>query len=276
MNPPSPWRLSVVSQITIAGSVILTVVSAVFTSTEQSLTILVGLTGLSLTLLLEIITRVERRQHLVHRAFKVADALEQASLIADDLEHAINTGATILQKQPSALFRDAVQDAAGEFRVQLDRLNNGELKVNVSSGQVLSEETDRAQSSIRALSIAAVDEGWWRSEAGRQYWDANLAALKRKVKIQRIFITDGQPSSTMEDVVETQRQAGVKAYAVDRSTIPADLCANIVIFDNSLVYVIVETDDPRSPDRFLKSNPADVREAIRRFEGLLQRIDAFV
>jgi hypothetical protein len=255
--------------IGVLATVVLTILSAVVTSTTATLSMVIALIGLTVTLLLDLITRVEQQRDTSSRAFRIADGIQRLPEAAADFEASVTLAGQVADNG-GPRFREALAQASSSFREDVEALSRGDLRVQVGSGPLLSEETALTQREIRATSVATVDEAWWGSEAGREYAAANRAARVRGVAITRIYIFAGKPSQRMREVMEEQRATGARIYAIERDEVPPELLINVVIFDQRAVYQITETGDPRNPLRMLHTQPSDVQAAIRRFEQLLQ------
>lgn len=269
MNPRWKTRLGWPFLAGVLATVVLTILAAVVTSTTATLSMAIALIGLTVTLLLDLIARVEQQRDATSRAFRIADAIERMPDAAPDFEALVTLAGQVTEKG-GPRFRDALTHLSSSFVEDLESLNRGDLRVQVGSGPLLTEETMLTKDEIRATSVVTVDEAWWNSEAGREYAAASRAALKRGVAITRIYIFSGEPSQRMRELMEEQRSTGARIYAIDRDEVPPDLLINVVVFDQRAVYQITETSDPRNPLRMLHTQPSDVQAAIRRFEQLLQ------
>lgn len=270
-----------ISAVLVAGviaSVGLAVVPVIVTSTSGSFSLTVGLIGVCITLLLEVIVRIDRREKLVHRAFEMIDALDALDAVptlSNDLQHSAIAAAAIMTGDSPPLFRMVAEQVISECRRQLDNLSHGECTVNTGSAPVLIDLARHAKTSIRATSIisgtGSGDEAWWSSPGGQEYWKENVRALKRKVSITRVYIFETPPTRQMTDILSQQEKAGVELLQVDRSQIPANLAMNVVIIDNKAVYEIV-VNRPDNVLRTLHVNPAFVRSTVSKFDELVQRI----
>lgn len=252
-------------------SAALVIIPTVIRTEFVTLGLMIGLHGVSITLMIEVITRLERREHLTHRAFRLIEALDRAPAMIDDIEQGVTTAAAV-SRSGLPLYREAVEQAAAEFRLKVDQLHRGEYRVQTGSAALLISQTKSTKSSMKATSIVTINENWWHSQAGTEYWEENLRALKRGVQITRIYILDGQCSRRMTELMSVQAEAGIRVYAIDRDLIPAELYIDVVIFDERGVYEIEPSTDDRQTRRTFKISPVDVRAISLRFEQILQVI----
>jgi hypothetical protein len=234
-----------ISAVLVAGvlaSVGLAAIPALVTSTPGNFSLTIGLIGVCITLLLEVIVRIDRRDKLVHGAFEIIDALGAIPTMADDLQHSAISAATIMMSDNPTLFRASAEQAIAECRQQLDSLLRGECIVNTGSAPILIDLARHAKTSIRATSIITGDSGddaWWLSPGGQEYWKENVRALKRRVSITRVYIFEGPPSAQIEDILVRQEEAGVKVLRVDKNKIPPELVISVVIVDGKTVHEIL-------------------------------------
>jgi hypothetical protein len=256
----------------VLATVVLAVLVAVVTGTTASLTIVIALLGLTVTLILELISRLERRQEVINMAFRVAEVLEKTPDISEDLTEAVILAGTVVDRSGGRHYQEALKQVTSNFREAVESLYRGDLRITIGSGPVLSEQAALTKSTVRATSVVTVDEAWWSSPAGQMYAQASVDAMNRGVSVTRIYIFEGEPSPRMQDVMSEQQAQGTHVYAIDRQEVPSHLRINVVVFDERAVYDIKETDDPKSPVRMLYTNRADVQASIQKFEQLLQLI----
>lgn len=109
--------------------------------------------------------------------------------------------------------------------------------------------TQLARTSIQATSLSTVDAGGrsfvngglWRSDLGQRYLDLQRQAIRRGVRIQRIFIIDreGIGRQDLDDVLRLHLGIGVQVRILDATAAPASLHARLrdfIVFDQVLSY----------------------------------------
>ncbi len=95
----------------------------------------------------------------------------------------------VLQRRTTLSDEEPVMQAIAELRLELDSLHRGEYQIGeASSAALLARQVDLVRDSLNATSIVSEDERWWHSPGGVAYWDANLRAIGRGVRIVRVFI----------------------------------------------------------------------------------------
>lgn len=110
---------------------------------------------------------------------------------------------------------------------------------------------ENANLSIKAISLATVDAGGhnfvdgglWRSDLGIRYLDLQEEALtERKVKIQRIFVSDLPDDSTaylLSEIFNPQRELGIEVRTLHPESIRGTAASKLhdfIVFDDELVY----------------------------------------
>lgn len=144
--------------------------------------------------------------------------------------------------------------------------------------------TKVARESIRATSLSTVDAGGrsfvdgglWRSDLGERYLSVQRQAIKRGVKIQRVFIVDRQ-GFAIEDlhkVVEQHVRIGVEVRTLD-ATAPGvhPRLRDFILFDGVLSYQSTVASpmsnvNPIIVNTSLVTQPERVDERRREFDDL--------
>jgi hypothetical protein len=89
-------RASLTLLVGVAVSIGLAAIPAIVTSTSGSLSLTVGLVGVSITLLIDLVATVERRHDANNRVLSLMDALDRAPSIASDIEYVAKRDAQVL------------------------------------------------------------------------------------------------------------------------------------------------------------------------------------
>jgi hypothetical protein len=264
-------RASVTLLAGAAVSIGLAVIPAIVTSTPGSLSLTVGLLGVSITLMIDLIARVERRQDANNRVLSLIDAFDRAPSVAPDIEYVAKKAAQVLKDSSSPLFEEAVIQAFAELRLELDALHRGEYQIReASTAALLARQMDLLRNSLNATSIVVEDERWWHSPGGIAYWDANLRAISRGVRIVRVFMFDEEPSARMLDLMAQQAHGGAQVFKILTQFLPPELRVSIAIYDEKMLYRLEENADGVAVRNTLSVNAVDVRRATRWFDKILQ------
>jgi hypothetical protein len=230
-----------------------------------------------------------RIETMVEEGFaKISTATELFSLVESS---ALRTDAVIqLVRHSTRIDPESPKLAFDLAQAEISRLSNF-LKGLGDSEPVTYEGEDRdwllaltrlAAASIDATSLTTVDArgvgftdgGFWDTDLGRRYLAAQAAAIRRGVKIRRVFVILHTSASSNEaglsDVCRQQREHGVDVRVLGRDAIPGTLRGmmdDFVLFDEVVSYETkaVSAEDTSRPTRLttqleLRSERVDERK----------------
>lgn len=189
--------------------------------------LLAGLLGATITLLLDATARAEQR-------FELRGALEATDWLRGEVRSLAAAVREISQQQPAAEIAAETHQRFTRLREGLDDLRQGRIVRPGNDYELLMSATgscrERMEAVTNLVSSGTGGYRWWRADHGRRYWEANLAALARGVAITRIFIC----ASLTEDVraiVDEQREAGVNTVLVKADDVDPTARINLVVWD---------------------------------------------
>jgi hypothetical protein len=188
--------------------------------------LLAGLAGSTLSLVLDSLVRAERR-------FQLRSALEAAPWFGEAIQPIAECTRDIVKRYPNTLIVAEAQQRYDNLRESLAELSRGRVERDGTDYHYLMVSTDQARQSIQAVTNIAPGSdrlAWWRDDIGRHYWEANLAALARGVRITRVFAyTELTPP--LEALIREHADAGVETIGVLRRRISEELQMNFVVWD---------------------------------------------
>lgn len=182
-------------------------------------------------------------------------------------------------------------------QAEINRLSQS-LKELGDGGSVVYEGEDRdwlltlareATTSLDAVSLTTVDAsgygwvdgGFWTSDLGQRYLEAQRDAVRRNVEIRRVFVLHGAQSSSLDGDVATvcrlHHDIGVKVRVLDPASTPELLKGSfidVVVFDGVVSYemtpasLIEDKAHPRILDTRLDLRPDRVAKRARYFLDL--------
>lgn len=107
-----------------------------------------------------------------------------------------------------------------------------------------------ASASVDAVSTS-VDRGFWETDLGWRYEDAQEEAVRRGVRVRRLIILNspGDLDADVDEIRDRQRSLGVDVRVLVLSTLEArdrrDAVRNFVVFDDAVSYeMTTEDSDP--------------------------------
>ncbi|MEH1169932.1 hypothetical protein V6V47_31585 [Micromonospora sp. CPCC 205539] len=244
--------------LAIALSVILDLTNAA--SGVESL--LAGLMGITISLLVDSLARAERRFHLrtlldgppwlVRTTTELAGAMREAAE-----QHAGTRVAVEAQRRYE------------QFRMEAEQLADGRI---VRRGDEDEDLVGATRSCVRRLDAltnvmprVSGELSWWRSEIGRRYWETNRAALERGVQITRVFVY-ATLTDELSELVERQRQAGARVGLLPFGVVSPQLHVNLAVWDGSSCWEARMTAHGEIGENQFSVNRADVSRLTRIFD----------
>jgi len=125
--------------------------------------------------------------------------------------------------------------------------------------------------------LKATDTGglaYWRSPHGERFFQANIAAIQRGVKIIRVFM---QPINELKeniDVLEKHRSAGVEVYVAQPQEIPLELAEDYLIIDDRVFSVMTFSSDGQPREERISIDEVEAQRLAKKFDAVRQRSKA--
>jgi hypothetical protein len=260
-----------VDRFQIAGFVISTVIalSLIVAGQDTATSVILGLVLAVLTQLFDLQMRQTSAQETLLRAQKLSTQLVQDEWLFKHVQKIIND---YFQVRDSwfELYRKRAQDAVIECRNVLHSLAEGNMTALPKSPYTLGTNAIEkyARQSLKAVAVA--DINYWRSPYSEKYWQANIRALQRGVKVQRIFIDQAETLRSAGDIFERQKQIGVELYLATTEQVPAELIQDLLIIDDRVYSIAELTNDGRVREESVVIDPVEVEHILSRFNQLLR------
>ncbi len=185
--------------------------------------LLAGLMGTTLSLVLDSSARAERR-------FELRGLVQDMPWLGQTLTSIAHSTREIMHRYPGGEIEADARRRLERICDELDELGRGRILRSRTDYADLIMATESCQERIEAVTNITDEPAWWYSPVGQQYWQANLAAIARGVTVTRVFVCD-RATADLTALVELQRKAGVTVAVVDRSDIDPALHLNIVVWD---------------------------------------------
>ncbi|MFG1660826.1 hypothetical protein ACGFIY_30235 [Micromonospora chersina] len=250
-----------VALVGISLSVLLSVTLDLTNAATGVESLLAGLMGITISLVLDSLARAERRFHLrtlldgppwlVRATPQVAGALREAAE-----RHAGTRVAAEAQRRFEEFRREAEQLAAGRI-----------IRPGEDDEDLVGATRDCTRELLGLTNVMPRVSGelsWWRGDVGRRYWEANVAALARGVRITRVF-TYATLSLELSELVETQRRAGVRVGLLPLGAVSSHLHVNLAVWDGSSCWEAKMTAHGEISENEFSVHPADVERLTRAF-----------
>ncbi|PZS28415.1 MAG: hypothetical protein DLM59_14750 [Pseudonocardiales bacterium] len=228
---------------------------------------------------------VERRFSEIHTVSELFGLIEESVLSNDIVIELLRNAADIDPTSPLChAFAEAEIRRMSQF---LRELNQGDATYNGEDRDWLLTLARNAHSSIDATSLPAVDagakgwdDGFWESDLGNRYLEAQRDAVQRGVNIRRVFVAREEDTAAYRSFLRMcQRQIGlnIKVRVLSPDEIPQTLrnvMIDFILFDGIVSYevtpaVTVGTNvHPAIVNTRVVLRPEKVRQNAEHFEEL--------
>ena len=149
------------------------------------------LMGITLSLVLDSTVRAERR-------YRIRELVDGAPWLAESLVPLADATGEVQRRYPGTPIAAAGQAGYARLGEELEDLRHGRIVRPRGDYEHLLQATRDCRQSLLGVTNVLVELpgrglAWWRDDIGRQYWQANLDALARGVRIER-GCAAGRPS----------------------------------------------------------------------------------
>ncbi|MDH6462614.1 hypothetical protein M2302_002794 [Micromonospora sp. A200] len=224
--------------------------------------LLAGLMGITISLLVDSLARAERRFHL-------RTLLDGPPWLVQGAPEIVVAVREAVERHPGTRVAEEAQRRYEQFRIEAEQLATGRVVRRGDDDEDLIGATRDCTRSLRGLTNlaprASGELSWWRSEIGRRYWEANLAALARGVRITRVFAY-ATLSDQLVELVEKQRRAGVRVGLLPLGVVSPHLHVNLTLWDGSSCWEARMSAHGEISENQFSVNRADIDRLTRVFD----------
>ncbi|MDQ3913823.1 MAG: hypothetical protein M3323_00610 [Actinomycetota bacterium] len=218
-----------------------------------------GLAGTIISLQIDVIYRLERNSRLL-------DSIERVRWLRPLVERMANSLTRIAGGDRLQAFADAARSELERCVAVLEGQASGRFQAPVGEN-ILERQTDLARQEILAVSIQSLDIPRWNNELGRKYWAANLRAIERGVRVERVFVFD-EWNSEIEALTAQQATAGVNVSVVSREATPPQLRIDMAVWDRSFTYQFELNSEGEPISNEYSVNEVDIERRVQQFSIL--------
>ncbi|MEU8301418.1 hypothetical protein AB0C04_29535 [Micromonospora sp. NPDC048909] len=252
-----------VALIGIGLSISLSVVLDLTNAATGVESLLAGLMGITISLLVDSLARAERRFHL-------RTLLEGPSWLVQAVPEVVAGAREAVDRHPGTRVADEARRRFERFHADVEQLRHGRI---IRPGPDCQDLIGATRDCVRHLDAltnvmprASGELSWWRGDVGRQYWTANLAALDRGVRITRIF-TYVELSDELAELVEVQRRAGVRVGLLPSGAAGPELHVNLIRWDGSACWTAGMSAHGEITENRFSVNPTDLVRSGETFQA---------
>jgi hypothetical protein len=261
----------IVDRFQIVGFVLSVAISVgLIVSKQDTVTsVVLGLLVASITQLFDLQLRNVAFEERILRASALSRKLFHDEWLLRSIEEIV-TGYVNASDKWFELFRLRAQDFIHECRDGLRSLSNDDMTVGFDSPFRIGPDAYEkyAKESIQVTNCGS--PSYWRSVFSQKYWQANGNAIRRGVKITRIFILTHEALDSLTDILERQRSIGVDVYVVTADEVPQDSVEMLMIMDNRLGVVYDLGADGWIKEERITIHQERVEKLQRRFNFLMR------
>ncbi len=226
--------------------------------------LMVGLLTTIITLLIDIIARLEKAEANLLEAAKITELIAEPE-IGQALQEIANNYRQMTKYNFSHYYKIAKISFA-ELRERLRQLSSGAIIVptqsELSYGTIGMNEAKKEVKVIHKNNL-----GFWETDYGKSYLKKNYASIKRGVKITRIFALSHGEIEEGKSLLEKQENSGIKVIIIGTEQIDSPF----MIIDGQVVLDFDIDINNQIAFEKIVVDPAYVKRKIEQFESLISR-----
>jgi hypothetical protein len=189
--------------------------------------------GITISLVLDSTVRAERR-------FRVRSMIEATPWLSEVLAPLAASTARIERRYAGTPIAAEARARYAGLGEQLDELGHGRILRPRGDYEHLLASTLTCSHTLQAVTNVLAERpghglGWWTSDIGRHYWQANREALDRGVRINRIFVYTTM-TAQLDQLAAEQEDAGVHVGLVQAVVLDPALWHNLAIWDGTSAW----------------------------------------
>ncbi|MGC9670002.1 hypothetical protein ACNTMW_26100 [Planosporangium sp. 12N6] len=222
-----------VALVGIALSIVVSIVLDLTNAASGVESFLACLMGITISLILDSTVRAERR-------FRMRDMIEATPWLGDVFVPLATATADIERRYGGTSVVAEARRRYVRLGEQLDELSHGRIVRPRGDYEHLLAATRACGRTLQAVTnvlaqLPGHGLGWWTSDVGRHYWQANLDALDNGVRIKRIFVYTTM-TTELDKMVAEQESAGVHVGLVQADALDPVLWHNFTIWDGTSAW----------------------------------------
>lgn len=217
--------------------------------------VIFGLIGVVLSVQFEILVRHEEH-------YEFAELLSGSGWFYELIKSVAADGKIIATRFRDTPIESEARDLLQGICLDFANLRLGRLCRPPDDVHYLMKHTRDAKSLIRAVTNFGQGTGdprWWREGPGRPYFNENIAAVQRKVSIQRIIIySEGEQDYALR-LAALHHEAGIEVKLALREELQPRQKINFAVWDESVSWELQMNADGDPISNVYCVGPADVR-----------------
>jgi hypothetical protein len=254
------------------GGALVTLLSAVFTYLKSSgdakklNTAFVAVLGLIFSMLLSL--RFDVLPKMSHE-YSLAGDLASTSRLEQLLKETAEA-IRIADNSNEPLMKYMLETRLNALKQHTDAVRQGSFVVEENEmPEFALEMIKSAKQSILATSYVQF-KAWWDTPWGKKYEELNASAVKRGVKITRIFIFSNKSDyDNAKSHLESQKKAGIDVRYVMSNDLENKITSDMVVIDDRLAGELVLTPEKGMKQAVFRTRPGDIKDLSARINRVL-------
>lgn len=223
--------------------------------------LIVGLLSTIITLLVDAVARIQELENTTIESARLSHLLSDGPF-AEELRK-IGEIYLGIKKFGFDYYDTLAMKAVADAKPRLLELASGSVSVSVPTDYEY-HGTDIAQKNIKT--IHTIPMGFWDSEFGRAFLERNKAAVKRGVRITRIFALTTEMAKESINRLREQETAGIAVIIVK----PGERTKQeFTIFDDETLVLHELDSNQRYKADIVVRDPERVKRKVAEFENLI-------
>lgn len=225
--------------------------------------LLAGLMGTTISLLVDALVRAERR-------FELRSLMSGEPWLTSAVAPIVQGTREATENFPGTRVAAEARQRFDRFVVETGQLRVGRIVRPAADYQDMFAATRECRSRLDALSNvmprASGELSWWTGEVGRHYWSLNLDALRRGVRITRVFAY-AEMTDELRDLLDRQRRAGVRVGLLPWRAVDPSLHLNLIVWDGTSAWEARMSAHGEISENHFTVNPDDLGRLGRAFDA---------
>lgn len=235
---------------------------------DSALSLLCGLITTTITLMIDVIARLEESETNILKSSALGTSVSSDPSLLSSIRQIVDDYLAVKSHRYKVFSQEATQTLEN-CRNVLHGLIEGHMTVNPFSQFTFGRSgIDEIRDSMVTVQYAT--PSYWRTRHGEKYWQSNLAAMKRGVKITRIWLQNQEVLYNYRDIMELQENAGIQVLVALLDDVPHELHEDYLIADRDMLVKQELTLDGLAKAEITTVDPVEVQRALNNYDLLLR------
>jgi hypothetical protein len=234
-----------------------------------------GMVGLVITLQSESLVRANRSTREIVGAGRTLSLIHAVPWAGTPLNRALDAAGKVDAKYPGSIVAQLSREYLDGFVARIEDLARGKTEVPYYDDSLIHLLTEHCEQPILATSMQEISANWWSTPGGERSWQLQLDAMKRGVRITRIFIYD-RWDTRLDQLAQRQHAEGVDTFRVRRSKLPPELKVDMILWDNLCLFEARANASGDAINREYSFSPSELASARKRFEIIRSAAEAWL